>query len=168
MPEIIHGAAACSPAFFERLNGDVQTYLVPVSEAIDDGLGGEVHLHRHALDPVFLDAGSERGLGEVRDAQGTIRQARPPGLLSDSQPDFKRCLGRQFVKAQGGQQADDAVGDTLANLGQRVVFGDTAAGENIEPSRKTLQPACGTERDSRMSGGCRSGPDPEVLEYRLL
>ena len=102
-------------------------------------------MHGHPFNLVFLDPGIERGLGEAHDTQRWIIYARPPGFLADGQPDFKRRLGREFVKTQGGQQTDHTLWHTFAGLGQRVVLGDAIVGEDIESPGDPLQLAGCTE-----------------------
>ena len=96
-------------------------------------------MHGHPLDLVFLDPGIERGLREAHDTQRWVFHAWPPGLLADGQPYFKRRLGGEIVKAQGGQQADHTFGYTFAGLGQRVMLGDATVGEDVKSSADPLQ-----------------------------
>ena len=102
-------------------------------------------MHRHPFDLVFFNPGIKRGPGEAHDTQRRVLHARPPGFFTNGQPDFKRCLCRNVVKTQGGQQTDHTLGCTFANFGQRVVLGDATVGEDIEPAGYPLQLAGCTE-----------------------
>ena len=53
----------------------------------------------HPLDLVLFDTSIECSLREVNNTQRRILETRPPGFFADGQPDLKRCLSRQFVKA---------------------------------------------------------------------
>ena len=75
-------------------------------------------MHGYSFYLVLLDSGTECSLGETHDTQRRVIQTRPPGFLTDGQPDFKRRLGREVMKTQCGQQTDHAFGYPFADLGQ--------------------------------------------------
>ena len=99
MPKVVHCAVPCVPALPECLDGHIQADLVAVFETIGDSLGRGVHANVHPLDLVLLDPGIECGLREVNDTQRWILETRPPGFFADGQPDLKRRLTCEFVKA---------------------------------------------------------------------
>ena len=78
-------------------------------------------------------------MGEAYNAQRRVLHAWPPGFFTDGQPDFKRRLGREFVKTQGRQQTDHSLRYTFAGLGQCSVFGDATVGEDVESPADPLQ-----------------------------
>ena len=93
-----------------------------------------VHLHPNSstLDGVSFDTLMQGVAGETNDPQANFVCARTPCLVAEGQPDLMRILRRQAVKIEGGEQADDAVGNLLADLSQRVVFGDVRTGRAIK------------------------------------
>jgi hypothetical protein len=56
-------------------------------------------MNAHPLDLVLLNAGIECRLEEVKDTQWRVLEARPLGFFADGQPDLKRRLSCEFVKA---------------------------------------------------------------------
>ena len=77
MPQIIHRAAALSPALAQCLQRNVQPDLLAILEAVGDCFRRFVDLDRYTVDEVLLDAGMERVAGESHDAQRQVRYAYP-------------------------------------------------------------------------------------------
>jgi hypothetical protein len=103
-------------------------------EAICHGLCGAIDFDRNALDSALLDAAGQGLAGEANDPERECAFLGGARFRADGQPDFVRGLCREPVKTESGEEADDAVRDSFAGLGQGVVLGETVLWTAVEAS----------------------------------
>ena len=116
----------------QRLDGDVLADLVAKLEAVGHCFGQAVDAYRSA---VFCDGLNALGVGlssQACNAQRGVVQGRCLGALWQGQPHRVRLLLPDAVIPERGQQAQHSLGDPLADLDQRVVFGDLAVWQAVE------------------------------------
>jgi hypothetical protein len=132
-PQLVGSALPQAAVIPERLDGDVDTDLVPELEAVHDGPGRTRHPNGHAFDIVLLDPGGQRRPGNADDPNGRNIDPRDCRAPVHGQPDFAWVLRANGVKPQSRQQAHDALGHALRDLGQCVVLGWRGGGWSVEP-----------------------------------
>lgn len=126
-----------SEAIAKSFEGYVEFNLVTELEAVGDGLGCRVYLHRYAFQFMHLPAFGERFAAEADDAEADRVRLWGPAPSGQSEPDFGWELGGETMKDERRQQADRSVRRTLGNFNERVVLGDRRVGQAIEASSGT-------------------------------
>ena len=132
MLKVFHRGAARAPGLAQGFERHIEADLVTEFETVRHGLGGTVNPQGNTLDGVGFDPLMQGEAGETDNPQSNLVRPWTPCLVAEGQPDLMRILRRQAVKIEGGEQADDAVGNLLADLSQRVVFGDVRTGRAIK------------------------------------
>ena len=132
MPNVIDRGAAASKTVSECLNGDIETDLAAVFEAVGDRLGGNGDRYFHLLDCVPVHPGGQGVAGGADDAQGHRRIFRRPLLVTNQHPHLMWQLRREFVESERGEQADNTVGHGPSGLGKAVGLGPLRIGKLIE------------------------------------
>ena len=72
LPQIVHSRFSVSQALAERFKGHIETDLVPVFEAIRNGLGDRENSRGYAFDVMYFLAEFKGQLGETHDTQSRI------------------------------------------------------------------------------------------------
>lgn len=139
--------------------------LVAELEAVGDGRVQAVDADRRAVFDDGLDAIAVGIPAQARDAQcRAVKGGRLRGL-GQCDPDLERELGTDLVELKRGEQADDGLGDTAADLDEALVRAELAVGQAVEAARDTLRLAapsslmssCGDQPCARTSAalsGC--------------
>ena len=117
------------------------TDLVPVLEAIGDGLGNGVDPDGDTLEHVPFDSGGEGGTREPDEPHRQVPGLWATGFRVDGGPNPERTLRPDIVEAQRGEEADHAVRDALGHLHERVVLGDIDIRKAVQPARDPDQGA---------------------------
>jgi len=130
--EVLHRDSTGAPALAKRFERNVESDLVPKLEAVRHGLRQAIDADGHAFDDVRLGSLAKRRAGKTGDPQADLVEAGTPRFVVKGEPDLVGTLSGEVVKAERGKEADDAVGDAFADLGERVVLGDVRPGGAIQ------------------------------------
>lgn len=155
MPDVIDRGAAASETVSECLDGNIETDLAAVFEAVSDRLSGVGDRYFHLLDSVPVDPGGQGFAGGPDDAQGDGWVFRRPFLVTDQHPHLMWQLRREFVESERGEQADDTVGHGPGGFGKAVELGPFRIGKLVETTARAhqkplvLQPAQVGARNAR-------------------
>ena len=136
-PDFVHCATATFSTLTKCFQGNIQTDLVTVLEAIGYRLGKAVDLYLHSIYHVCFHTFAERRSGK---SDKFYRQAGS-GEMSfnvNSHPDLERRLCCQIMKTKCGKKADHAVGDCFANLGQSLMLCYLCISQSIETAPDAL------------------------------
>jgi len=136
---LVHGSPSVSNRLSQRLERDIEPYLVPVLEQVGNRLGDRVHPDRHAFDLVYLDAVCERIAREADDAQRRDTLHRLAGPRVDRQPHLPLVLDSQAMKHQRRLQAHHSMWNEGARNGKRVPFGSFMVGGDIDAAGNPSQ-----------------------------
>ena len=122
----------------QRLDGDIETDLVSVLEAVGDCFLARSDANVHPFELVGLDAVGQGDAGEADDAERGPIGDRLPGLYIDRHPDFVRNLRTDAVKTKCGEQAYDAMRNARGRFHERMVLRNLGLRGNVEPSAYPL------------------------------
>lgn len=123
-PEFIGGGPLVLPRIPQGFDGDRDTDAVAETKTIGDGLGHRVNRHAHSLNDMQFNTRRHHRFGKpgnMQSGSAGLGRSCSPG---NRNPDFGGVFGREIVEPQRGQQADNALGNQLRRLGQRVVLGE--------------------------------------------
>src|SRR2546430_10739088 len=84
----------------ESFDGDLRADLVAVLEAVGHSFGGGIDAHRDAVYLVHFHTRRQGCAGEIHRSHRKWRATRPPGMDVECDPDFRRSLRREVMKAQ--------------------------------------------------------------------
>jgi len=125
----------------EGFEGDIQADLAAVFEGICQTLFRAVDANGDLVDHIGLNALTPCRAREPEDAQRWVVQAGDLVLTTHGDVYAVGNLGSQFVKGQGGYQADNRLGD-LEGDGDEVGVGEgRQVGQAIEPATELDQQA---------------------------
>ncbi len=138
-PNVVRSAFSRPEPFAEGLQRNVEPDLVSVLETVGNRLGGTGYAERHAVALVLLDPFGKRRLREMHEPGREACVLRDGGAPAERDPDLVRILRSDAMEPEGAQEADNAVGETFRDHGQRRVFGDPGIGEPVEAAPDLLQ-----------------------------
>lgn len=127
------------PGFAQGFEGYVKADLVPVLEAIGDGLGNAGDAYRHAIDEMLLHPFGQSCTGESNNPHRWIVDSGGQCFVVDGEPDFKRRLSSNFMEAQCGEQADNTLRNPQRHFGKGAVFGDWPPRQAIDTTPNPLK-----------------------------
>jgi hypothetical protein len=131
-----------SPRVRQRFERDVETDLVPESEAIRDGSGEVIDANVVPLDAMFFDAEIEDPRRDVDDPEWRTHQTRHARASWNGNPDLMRKLSADLVKSQCRGQADDGTWDRHRGDHEVMALGDPLPrGETIPSGANPFQRA---------------------------
>jgi hypothetical protein len=119
----------------QRFDSDIDANLVPVLEAVGDGLRRGIHPDHHTLRAVFFDTLGQGGTRKTGYPQARIVEPRTARLLGQRDLDLGRRLGRQAVKPKRSEEAEHRLGHALRDLRQRVCLRGGVAGRSVDSAR---------------------------------
>jgi hypothetical protein len=152
MPKVIHGAAPFSPAFPQRFHGHIEADLVPVLEAVGNGFGGIVNSYVHTLYEMLFNPIAKGISRKAHNVQREVISLGFSGFNVDGHPDFERGLSGKAMKAEGREETDDGVRDSLASLGDALVLTHLGIRQSVETSRHTLDQSPAAEPHQAFAG----------------
>lgn len=127
---------ALAERFLQAFDRHRQANLVPISEAIGDRLCDAENLHGHPLDRVGFNPLRQETICETYQPNGRAFGSRGPVLLAHGEPNLPRQLIGQPVERQGGNEANDALGNPFGGLCQTVVNVERCIRKLIKSSRE--------------------------------
>jgi hypothetical protein len=78
LPQFVHREKAFAEAITKSFDGDVQAYLIPKLEAVNEGFSRVIDTEWHASHGMLLDPISEGSTRESKDPKFEVRWARLP------------------------------------------------------------------------------------------
>ena len=133
------GALPFTDAFPQGLQRHLETDFVPVFKTVGNSFRRTVYLDRNTLDLVRFDPFVKGSARELKYPERQVPNACLPLAPFDGHPDLVGQLGRNIVKAQGGKQAYDTVGDPFGGLDQGEVFGDITFRQPVKATADALE-----------------------------
>src|SRR5262249_19838355 len=97
------------PRIPERLQGDVEPYLVAELEAVGHRFCDTVDLDRNPLHLVFLHHFFQCPSREAQEPNRRVLHPRGPGLWRQRKPPLARQLRRDSMESKGGHKADNSL-----------------------------------------------------------
>ena len=129
-----------------------QANLIPIPEAIGDRLCDAEDLHGDPVDSVGLNLFGQQTICETYQPNGRAFGSRGPVLLTHGEPNFPWQLIGQPVERQGGNEANDALGNPFCGLCQTVVNVEGCIRKLIKSSREPMHLA--VPFHAAHGGGC--------------
>ena len=111
MPEFVSSRFFLSPNVAQSFESDIETDFIAIFKAIGDGFRRIINAQRDTFYFVRFDAVAESRARKAKNIKRQRGDLRFPRRSLNSEPDFKRILRRQFVKAQSRQQTNHAFRD---------------------------------------------------------
>jgi|SRR5665213_1751344 len=136
LPQVVHRRLAVSHALAESFQCDIETDLVPVFEAIRNGLRNRENTRGYAFDVMYFLTELKGWLGETHDTHSRVIRTRPAILLANSHPDLERVLRANVMEPQRRQEADHAPWCAFCGLGESVEFRNRSVDCGIEPTSR--------------------------------
>ena len=146
------GALPFTDAFPQGLQRHLETDFVPVFKTVGNGFRRTVYLDRNTLDLLRFDPFVKGSARELKEPERQVPNARLPLAPFDGHPDLVGQLGRNIVKAQGGKQAYDTMGNPFGGLDQGEVFGGVTFRQPVKASADPLK-APFTHQSRQVDGG---------------
>jgi len=124
-----------------------------------------------AIDGHLLDTGAEGASGEENDMERGVFNAGKTLASFDSEVDLRGADGGQVVIGQGGEQADDAVGDTsgcihqtAARVSVRKAIEALPEAFNSALGHQPAQPPMVNAKRPHLGGPEKAAPATEEIE----
>src|ERR1019366_7159638 len=130
----------------ESFDGDVQPDLVPVLEAVGNGLFGRVHSHGNLVNHDDLDSGAEGRLRIPEDAQWNTIDSWHLSMTGQRKVDGVRDLCGQPMMGQGRDQAEDAPRNSNRDRNKIRASERRRSGDPVEPASRMFDLAAVSKR----------------------
>src|SRR5580698_8510898 len=132
--EFVHCGFPPTVAIAQRLQSDLQPYLVAVLETIGDSLRWTEDSHANSFEFLFLNAIGKGLTGKMHNTHRRITRAGATSLVGNRYPNLTRRLRGEPMEAQCRQQADDTTWYAFRCLHKRMVLGHPAIIGHVESS----------------------------------
>jgi hypothetical protein len=143
--------APIAQAFLKGVECHIEADLVPILETVSDGSSHAGHSNGYPLDPVLFYACREGFSTGPHNPKRRIIEFRRTSMPVHHQPNLPGSLCSQVMELKSREQTDDSLGNTSADTGEGMVFGQRCVRTTVEAATQVNEVAAFCEALNALS-----------------